>query len=170
MPRHLPNHINTDLPRFFLLSLSQIDLNEVQAYRFTYEFGATRHSYSIWRCNMGPTKTIVKGTGIYDARTGKVIKEGLSTQQAIQDYAAHHYIVLPEVDHQGHPWELNGQFVYCLHGVRYETLDDQEVHLTRCHACGGMGTRVEEITVERDCLRCIQCGQELDARLEMMES
>ena len=119
---------------------------------------------------MGPTKTIVKDMAIYDAKTGKLIKNGLLTKQAIQDYAAHHYVVLQEVDHQGRPWELNGQPVYCLHGVRYETLDDQEVHLTRCSVCGGMGIRVEEVSVERDCLRCIQCGQELDARLEMMES
>jgi hypothetical protein len=76
---------------------SQIDFNGDQAYRFMYELGAIRHSYSIWRCDMGPTKTIVKGTAIYDAKTGKAIKEGLSTQQAIEDYAAHHYVVLPEM-------------------------------------------------------------------------
>jgi hypothetical protein len=119
---------------------------------------------------MGPTKTIVKGTAIYDATTGKILKDGLLTREAMQDYAAHHYIVLPEVDHQGRRWELNGQPVYCLHGVRYETLDNQKVHLARCNGCGGMGIRVEEVSVDRDCLRCIQCGQELDARLEMMES
>jgi hypothetical protein len=119
---------------------------------------------------MGPTKTIVKGTAIYDATTGKILKDGLLTREAMQDYAAHHYIVLPEVDHQGRRWELNGQPVYCLHGVHYETLDNQKVHLARCNGCGGMGIRVEEVSVDRDCLRCIQCGQELDARLEMMES
>lgn len=119
---------------------------------------------------MGPTKAIVNGTGIYDATTGAIIKEGLLTRQAMQDYAAHHYVVLPEVDHQGRPWRWNDQPVYRLHGVRYETLDNQELHLTRCNECGGMGIRVEEVSVERDCLRCIQCGRELDARLEMMES
>jgi hypothetical protein len=30
--------------------------------------------------------------------------------------------------------------------------------------------RTEEVTVERDCIRCTQCGHEFDARLEMMES
>ena len=119
---------------------------------------------------MGPTKAIVIGTGIYDATTGAIIKEGLLTRQAIQDYAAHHYVVLPEMDHQGRPWELNEQPVYCLHGVRYETLDNQEHHLARCNACGGMGIRMQEASVERDCVQCIQCGQILDERLEMMES
>lgn len=119
---------------------------------------------------MGPTKAIVSGTGIIDAITGALIKEGLLTRQAMQDYAAHHYIVLPEVDHQGLAWEFNGQPVYCLHGVRYETLDSLEIHLARCNACGGMGIRMDEVPVERDCVQCIQCGQVLDARLEMMES
>lgn len=119
---------------------------------------------------MGPTKAIVIGTGIYDATTGAIIKEGLLTRQAMQDYAAHHYIVLPEVDHQGLTWEFNNQPVYCLHGVHYETLDHQELHLARCHGCGGMGIRMQDASVERDCLQCTQCGQVLDARLEMMES
>lgn len=119
---------------------------------------------------MGPTKALVNGSAIYDARTGQVIRGEFPTRQALEDYAAHHYLVLPQVDHEGKPWDLNGQPVYCLHGVRYETLDDQPVHLARCPECGGMGIRVEEVSVERDCLRCIQCGRELDARLEMMES
>jgi len=119
---------------------------------------------------MGPTKAIVSGTGIYDALTGKMIKDGLSTRQAMLDYAAHHYVVLPEVDHQGRPWEFNEQPVYCLHGVRYETLDSQELHLARCNGCGGMGIRMEEVPVERDCVQCIQCRRELDARLETIES
>ena len=119
---------------------------------------------------MGPTEAIVTGTAIHDAKTGKILKEELSTRQAMEDYAAHHYVVLPEVDHQGRPWALNGQPVYRLHGVRYETLDNQEIHVARCNDCGGMGIRVEEVSGERDCLRWIQCGQELDARLEMMES
>jgi hypothetical protein len=33
-----------------------------------------------------------------------------------------------------------------------------------------MGIRDEEITVESDCIRCVQCGHEFDTRLEMMES
>jgi hypothetical protein len=33
-----------------------------------------------------------------------------------------------------------------------------------------MGIRVEEVTIERDCIRCTQCQHEFDARLEMMES
>jgi DNA-directed RNA polymerase subunit RPC12/RpoP len=119
---------------------------------------------------MGPTKVIVKGNALYDARTDKLIKEGFATRQALEDYAAHHYIVLPEVDNDGRLWELDGRPVYCLRGVRYETLDDHQPHLARCPDCGGMGIRIEEVSVERDCIRCIRCGHEFDARLEMMES
>jgi hypothetical protein len=119
---------------------------------------------------MGPIKAVVKGDAIYDARTGKLIQDGLSGPKALQDYAAHHYIVLPEVDKAGRLWEVNGEPVYCLHGIRYETLNDHQPHLARCPDCGGMGIRVEEVTVERDCIRCVQCGHEFDARLQMMES
>lgn len=119
---------------------------------------------------MGPTKVTVKGNAVYDAMTGKLIKDGLPSRQAIVDFAAHHYIVLPEVDDKGRPWELDGQPVYCIRGIKYETLDEQQPHLARCPDCGGMGIRVEEVTVERDCIRCVQCGHEFDARLEMMES
>ena len=41
---------------------------------------------------MGPTKAVVKDGGICDAKTGKLIKDGLTTHEAIQDYAAHHYL------------------------------------------------------------------------------
>jgi hypothetical protein len=119
---------------------------------------------------MGPTKAIVKGDALYDAKTGKLLKDGLTTRQACEEHAAHHYIVLPEVDKAGKPWELDGQLVYCLRGSRYETLDDHQPHLARCPDCGGMGIRVEEATVEKGCIRCVQCGHEFDARLEMMES
>ena len=119
---------------------------------------------------MGPTKVIVKGDALYDAQTGKLIQNGLATPEARQDYARHHYIVLPEVDRAGRPWELNGKPVYCLRGTRYETLDEHQPHLARCPDCGGMGIRTEEVSIERDCIRCVGCGHELDARLEMMES
>jgi hypothetical protein len=119
---------------------------------------------------MGPTKVIVKGDALYDAQTGKLIQNGLATPEARQDYARHHYIVLPEVDRAGRPWELNGKPVYCLRGTRYETLDEHQPHLARCPDCGGMGIRTEEASIERDCIRCVGCGHELDARLEMMES
>ncbi len=33
-----------------------------------------------------------------------------------------------------------------------------------------MGVRIDEITVESDCIRCTTCGHEFDARLEMMEN
>jgi len=49
-------------------------------------------------------------------------------------------------------------------------VDDQQAHLARCPDCGGMGVRIDEITVASDCIRCVQCGHEFDARLEMMES
>jgi hypothetical protein len=119
---------------------------------------------------MGPTKVIVKGDALYDAQTGKLIHNGLATPEARQEYANHHYIVLPEIDRAGRPWELNGKPVYCLRGTRYETLDEHQPHLARCPDCGGMCIRTEEVSIERDCIRCVRCGHELDARLEMMES
>lgn len=119
---------------------------------------------------MGPTKVIVKGDALCDVRTGKLIAAGLVTRKEREDYAAHHYIALPVMDRAGRPWLLAGRPVYCLHGSRYETADDQPVHLAACPDCGGMGVRIEEITVQSDCIRCVQCGHEFDARLEMMES
>jgi len=119
---------------------------------------------------MGPTKVIVKGDALHDAQTGKLIHNGLATPEARQEYANHHYVVLPEVDSAGRPWELNGKPVYCLRGSRYETLDEHQPHLARCPDCGGMGIRTEEVSIERDCIRCVRCGHEFDARLEMMES
>jgi hypothetical protein len=119
---------------------------------------------------MGPTKAIVKGDAIYDARTEKLIQGGLSAASAVTEYANHHYIVLPEIDKAGRPWQLDGQLVYCLHGSRYETLDKHQPHLARCRDCGGMGVQIDEVTMERDCIRCTACGHEFSARLEMMES
>jgi hypothetical protein len=119
---------------------------------------------------MGPTKAVVKGNAIYDARTGKLIQSDLGSTDAVQDYARHHYMVLPETDKAGRPWELNGEPVFCFRGSRYETLNEHQPHLARCPDCGGMGLRIDEVTVERDCIRCVTCGHEFDARLEMMES
>jgi hypothetical protein len=33
-----------------------------------------------------------------------------------------------------------------------------------------MALPIDEVTVERDCVRCTQCGHEFEPRLEMMES
>jgi hypothetical protein len=119
---------------------------------------------------VGPTKVTVKGDALYDAKTGKLIKDGLATPAAIADYAAHHYIALPVVDNSGRPWSTDGEAVYCLHGAKYETLTKDLPHARPCPECGGMAILVEEGTVERDCVRCTQCSHEFDARLEMMES
>ena len=119
---------------------------------------------------MGPTKATVKDGSLYEAKTGKLIKEDLSTHEAIEDYALHHYLSLPVVDKACRPWLLNGQPVYCLRGSRFETVNDEIVHLARCPDCGGMGIRDDEPMVESDCIRCTQCGHEFDTRLEMMES
>lgn len=119
---------------------------------------------------MGPTKVIVRDNGLYDAVNGKLIKESFASRRELEDYVNHHYLVLPVVDNAGHPWLLDGKPVYCLHGARYETVHDQKVHLARCSSCGGMGVRSDEFTVESDCIRCTACGQEFDARLEMMET
>ena len=47
---------------------------------------------------MGPTKAIVKGSAIYEAKTRKIIKDGLTTPEELQDYANHNYTTLPVVD------------------------------------------------------------------------
>ena len=88
---------------------------------------------------MGPTKAIMKDGAIYDARTGKLLKDGLTTHEAIRDYVDHHYIVLPVVNKQCEPWLLDGEHIYCLRGTRYENLKDEVLHLARCPDCGGMG-------------------------------
>jgi len=118
----------------------------------------------------GPTKVVVKENALYDARTGKVIQDGLKTRKELEDYAAHHYVALPVVDNAGKPWLLDGKNVYCLRGSKFETLDDEAAHLRRCPDCGGMAVPSDEVTTERDCVRCTQCHHEFDARLEMMES
>jgi predicted Zn-ribbon and HTH transcriptional regulator len=119
---------------------------------------------------MGPAKVVVKGGGLYDAATGKLIQDGFPGRRELEDYVNHHYMVLPVVDNAGQSWLLDGKPVYCLRGVQYETLDNQRVHLSRCPDCGGMGIRSDEFTVESDCIRCTACGHEFDARLEMMET
>jgi predicted Zn-ribbon and HTH transcriptional regulator len=119
---------------------------------------------------MGPTKVIPKDHALFDAKNGKLIKDGLATRKEQENYAAHHYVVLPVIDSRGRTWLLNGKPVYCLRGSRYETVDDEVVHLTRCPDCGGMAVNSDEPTVERDVIRCTQCGNEFDSRLEMMES
>jgi DNA-directed RNA polymerase subunit RPC12/RpoP len=119
---------------------------------------------------MGPTKAIVKGNALYEAASGKFLKDGFAGLAAIQDYVNHHYLVLPVVDNAGNPWLFEGKPVYCLRGVQYETVDDEKLHLARCPDCGGMGIRADEFTVESDCIRCMSCGHEFDARLEMMET
>jgi hypothetical protein len=119
---------------------------------------------------IGPTKAIVKNGGLYEATIGKLIKDGLATRKAIEDYAAHHYIALPVVDRAGRAWSFDGKPVYCLHGTQYETLDQALPHARPCPDCGGMALPIDEVTVERDCVRCTQCGHEFAPRLEMMES
>jgi hypothetical protein len=119
---------------------------------------------------MGPTKVIVKNDALYEVKTNKLIKDGLATRKAQEDYATHHYLALPVLDNDGELWLLDGSPVYCLRGTRYETGDDQVVHLARCRDCGGMCITSYEPSVEQDCIRCTKCGHEFDARLEMMES
>ena len=119
---------------------------------------------------MGPTKAIIKDQALYEASTEKLIKDGFASRREIEDYVNHHYLALPVVDNAGNAWLLDGKPIYCFRGSQYETLDDQRVHLARCPDCGGMGIRSDEFTVESDCIRCIACGHEFDARLEMMET
>jgi hypothetical protein len=119
---------------------------------------------------MGPTKAIIKNQALYEAATGKFIKDGFVNRQELEHYVNHHYLALPVVDDAGNAWLLEGKPVYCFRGSQYETLDGQRVQLARCPDCGGMGIRSDEFTVESDCIRCVSCGHEFDARLEMMET
>lgn len=119
---------------------------------------------------MGPTKVIAKGQALYEAVSGKLVKDGFASRRDLEDYVKRHYLALPVSDQAGNVWMLDGQPVYCLHGVQYETVRDERVHLARCPDCGGMGIRADEFVVESDCIRCTACGHEFDARLEMMET
>lgn len=119
---------------------------------------------------MGPTKVVIRDNALYEVKTGKLVKDGFADSRAIEQYAARHYIVLPVMDNAGRPWLLEDQPVYCLRGSRYETVNDQQVQLTRCPDCGGMGIRNDEVAVESDCICCTGCGHEFDTRLEMMEN
>jgi hypothetical protein len=119
---------------------------------------------------MGPRKATMKGAGLYDAKSGKLIQDGLSTPKAREEYAKHHYIALPVVDKRGGEWLVEDKNVYCLHGSQYETVDGQRIHVAPCPECGGMGIRMNEPTVDTDCMRCTSCGYDFDCRLEMMES
>ena len=53
---------------------------------------------------MGPTKVIVKTDALHDVHTGKLIKDGLPTRKEQEEYALHHYLVLPVLDHAGRRW------------------------------------------------------------------
>jgi hypothetical protein len=113
---------------------------------------------------------MIKGHGLYEARSGKLIMDGFTSRAEIERYVKQHYVVLPVVDDHGSPWMLDGSLIYCLGGSRYETVDDQRLQLARCLDCGGMGIRDDVFVVESDGIRCTACGHEFDARLEMMET
>ncbi len=119
---------------------------------------------------MGPTKVLARDNALYEAVSGKLVKDGFASNREIQDYVNRHYMVLPVLDNKGQPWLLDGHLIYCLRGSRYEAVDDQKVQVTRCPDCGGMGIRDEENTVDSDCIRCVSCDHEFDTRLEMMEN
>ena len=119
---------------------------------------------------MGPTKAIVKDHALYEAATGKLIRDGFTSRSETEQYVKGHYLVLPVVDDQGRPWMLDGNLIYCLRGSCYETVHDQRLHLARCPDCGGMGIRDDGFVVDSDCIRCTACGHEFDTRLEMMET
>jgi hypothetical protein len=68
---------------------------------------------------MGPTKAIVKEQALYEAATGKFIKDGFANQRDIEEYVKHHYLALPVVDNAGNPWLLEGKPIYCFRGSQY---------------------------------------------------
>lgn len=98
---------------------------------------------------MGPTKVIIKNEALYDAKTGKLIQDGLKTHKEIEDFAKHRYITLPVVDKQCRPWLLDEQPIYCLRGSRYETMDDKVVHLARCPDCEGWASVMTKLWSNR---------------------
>lgn len=119
---------------------------------------------------MGPMKVVAKDNALYEGVSGKLIIDGFKNRQELEHYVNHHYMVLPVMDNAGRPWMLDDKLVFCLRGATYETADDQRIQLSRCPDCGGMGIRVEELSVDSDCIRCTACGHEFDTRLEMMET
>ena len=58
---------------------------------------------------MGPTKVIVNSGGLYEAVSGKLVKEGFGSRREVEDYVNHHYLVLPVVDNAGKAWLLDGK-------------------------------------------------------------
>ena len=57
---------------------------------------------------MGPTKAIIKDQALYEAATGKCIKDGFASRRDIEDYVNHHYLALPVVDNAGNAWRRHG--------------------------------------------------------------
>ena len=89
---------------------------------------------------MGPTKAIVKENALYEAVSGKLIQAGFGSRREIDEHVKHHYLRCRSSTMPAMPGRADGKPIYCLHGVQYETLDDQKVHLARCPDCGGMGS------------------------------
>ena len=58
---------------------------------------------------MGPTKAIVRDQSLYEAATGKFIKDGFASRREIEEYVNHHYLALPVVDQAGNAWLLEGK-------------------------------------------------------------
>ncbi|MFI5304974.1 MAG: hypothetical protein ACHQYP_09300 [Nitrospiria bacterium] len=87
---------------------------------------------------MGPTKAVAISGALYEAKTARLIKDGLAAREEQEEYAKHHCLLLPVLDNEGRPWSIDGKHVYCLDGTRYETSDDEVVHLAKCRDCGGM--------------------------------
>ena len=48
---------------------------------------------------MGPTKAIIKDQALYEAATGKCIKDGFASRRDIEDYVNHHYLALGRQTH-----------------------------------------------------------------------
>ena len=73
---------------------------------------------------MGPTKAVVRGDGLFEARSGKLIYRQVSTGPELAEYAGRHYVVLPEVDKAGEPWELDGSrcTVFMVHAMKRWTI------------------------------------------------
>ena len=119
---------------------------------------------------MRSTKAVMKNGALYGAKTGTLIWTGFSSRQALEQYARHHDVTLPVADNAGQLWDFAGKLVYRIHGVDYETIDDDRIRVVRCTDCGGMGIPLEETNIEADCYLCTSCSQEFGVRLATMES
>ena len=85
---------------------------------------------------MGPTKAIVKDNTLYEAASGKLIKDGFANSRDIEDYVKHHYLALPVVDNAGNPgcWRGDRSIVSAAVNTKRWTTSACNWHVVRIAA------------------------------------